>query len=80
MIIESLLDLTFWFIGLLFEGLQIISIPTNLLGVLVNFMRFGAWVLGADLLGIVFSSILFWLSFKFSAGLILFIWRLLPLT
>lgn len=80
MIVESLLDLTYWFIGLLFEGFQIISIPTDLLGTLVNFLKFGAWVIGADLLGIVFSSIFFWLGFKFSAGLILFIWRLLPLT
>lgn len=80
MIIESVTGVAYWMIGRLFEGLQIVSLPVNLATVLVDFMKVGAWILGADLLGIVFSSILFWLTFKLTAGLLLFIWRLLPLT
>lgn len=80
MIIEGVTGLAFWFVGLLFEGLQVVSLPVNLVTVLVEFMRVGAWILGADLLGIAFASVLFWLTFKLTAGLLLFIWRLLPLT
>lgn len=80
MIIEGVTGLAFWFVGLLFEGFQVVSLPVNLVSVLLDFMKVGAWVLGVDLLGIVFATVSFWLTFKFAAGLILFIWRLLPLT
>ena len=80
MIIEGVTGLAFWLVGLLFEGLQVVSLPINLATVLIDFMKVGAWILGADLLGIVFASVMFWLTFKMTAGLLLFIWRLLPLT
>ena len=80
MIVETLTGLGFLLIEALFEGLQVISLPTNFLAVLVDFMRVGAWILGADLLSICFTSILSLLTFKLTAGLIVFIWRLLPLT
>ena len=80
MIIEGVTCLAFWVVGLLFEGLQVVSLPVNLATVLIDFMKIGAWILGADLLGIVFATVSFWLTFKLAAGLILFIWRLLPLT
>lgn len=80
MIVEGLLNIALWFIETLFQGLQVVTIPTDLLSTALEFMRFGAWVVGADLLAIVFSSITFWLMFKFTAGLLLFIWRLIPLT
>ena len=80
MIIEGLLDLVFWFIELLFSSFQLISLPTGLLGGLLDFIRVGAWVVGSDILGLAFGTIIFWFTFKLSAGLILFIWRLIPLT
>lgn len=80
MIMEGLSSLAFWFIGLLFEGMQVVSLPVNLMSVLLDFMKGGAWVLGVDLLVLAFTSVLFWLSFKFTAGLLLFVWRLIPFT
>lgn len=80
MILEGLSGVVFWFIGLMFDGFSIVSLPTNAITAVVNIMKYGIWVLGLDLFVIVWSSILFWMIFKLSAGLLLFIWRLLPLT
>lgn len=83
MIIEGVIGLAFSIIDMIFSGLAALQFPTlplNLITVLIDFMKVGAWVVGADLLGIVFSTIIFWLGFKFTAGLLVFIWRLLPLT
>lgn len=80
MIVEGVTGLAFSIIEFVFSTFQILSLPVNLISVLVDFMQVGAWVIGADLLGLVFSSVIFWLGFKFTAGLVLFIWRLLPLT
>lgn len=80
MVIEGLFSLASWFIRLVFQGFHLVSLPLNLISVVIGVMRVGAWVVGADLIAITFSTIIFWLSFRFVAGLILFIWRLLPLT
>lgn len=80
MIVETLTGFGFWLIGLIFEGFQAITLPLNLITVLLDFMKFGAWVIGADLVAIVIGSIGFWLTFKFTAGLVLFLYRLIPLT
>lgn len=80
MVVEALSDIVFWFIGLLFDGFSIISLPTNLITAVVDIMKYGIWILGLDLFVIVWSSIIFWIMFKLSAGILLFVWRLLPLT
>lgn len=80
MIVNGLTGLAMWFIGVLFSTFDAVSLPTDLIGVLLDTMKFGAWVIGADLVAIFFANVLFWLTFKFTAGLVLFIWRLIPLT
>lgn len=80
MIVESLSSIVFWFFGLIFDGFSIIQLPTNLITAVVEIMKYGIWILGLDLFVIFWASVLFWLMFKLTAGLILFIWRLLPLT
>ena len=80
MIVESLTSLGFFVIEWIFSGLQIISLPTDLLGVLVDYLRIGAWIIGADLLSICFATFFAFTSFKLSAGLIVYVWKLLPLT
>ena len=80
MIIESLSSLSMWFIELLFSGFSALSLPTDLISTTINIMKYGAYVIGGDLVALVFGCILFWLTFKFTAGLVLFIWRLIPLT
>lgn len=80
MILEGLASFAMWIIQLIFSGFNLISLPTSFISVLIDFMKYGAFILGGDLLAIVFSCVFGWLAFKFTAGLILFIYRLIPLT
>lgn len=80
MILNGLSDFAIWIVDLIFLGFQAISLPANLISVLLDIMKFGAWIVGADLLAIIFGNVFMWLSFKFMAGLILFVYRLIPLT
>lgn len=80
MIVETLLEFATSLIEGLFSGLSVLSLPLNLLTVLLDVFCYGVWVIGADLMAIVISSIVFWMGTKFTIGLVLFIWRLLPLT
>lgn len=80
MIVETLLSFACALIQGLFSGLQFVSLPTDLLTVLLDIFCYGVWVIGADLMAIIIATITTWLSIKFGIGLVLFIWRLLPLT
>lgn len=80
MILEGLANFAMWIINLIFSGFSIISLPLSFVSVLIQFMNYGSWILGGDLLSIVFATVFGWLTFKFTAGLILFIYRLIPLT
>ena len=83
MIVESIASFAFSvidFIFSLFSSVQIVTLPVNLTSTLINFMKYGAWVIGADLFGLVFGVIIGWIMFKWTAGLVLFVYRLIPLT
>lgn len=80
MIFEALFDVVFWIINLIFSGFEMIALPVNIASTLINFMKVGAWVLGPDLLMTCLASIVMWLLFKSSVGLIVYIYKLLPLT
>ena len=80
MILNGLAFFAMWVVNLIFDGFSLVSLPVSFISVLIDIMNYGAWILGGDLLAIVFSCVFFWLTFKFSAGLILFIYRLIPLT
>lgn len=80
MIVETLLGFTLTLIQGLFSGFQIVNLPTDLLTALLDFLCYGTWVIGADLMAIFLSTVVGMYTFKFSAGLVLFLWRLLPLT
>lgn len=80
MIVEGLASFAIWILNLIFEGFTLISLPANFISFLITILEFGAWVVGGAFLSLVFSNIFFWLSFKLAAGLVLFIYRLIPLT
>lgn len=80
MIIESLCSFAIYIVDLILSGFTAISLPVNLVSFLVNVLEFGAWVVGGDFLALVFANIFIWYGFKLTAGLILFIYRLIPLT
>lgn len=80
MIVEGLIGLAMNFMELLFSGFNLVYIPVDIASTLLNILGYGAWVLGADMVAIVFTTIIGWLLFRFTAGVLVFVWRLLPLT
>ncbi len=80
MIVEGLVELTMNLIEMIFTGFNIVTVPVDIASTLMTILGYGAWVLGADLVAYVFTTILGWLMFRFVAGVLIFVWRLLPLT
>ena len=61
-------------------GMQILSLPVDLIGALATCVQYGQYVMGAGLFLAVLASAMFWIGLKATAGLLIFIWKLLPLT
>lgn len=80
MIVETILQWAATFIQSLFSTLQIVTLPLDFLTVLFDILCYGVWVIGADMMAIILANITFWLGTRFAIGLVIFIWRLLPLT
>lgn len=80
MIVNTLLDLVVNSICGIFHGLEVLSLPIDLIGALVTVLEYGNAIVGTDLMLIIFGSIMGWLAIRTTAGLVIFIWRLLPLT
>lgn len=80
MIVETLFAWACDMIYQLFSTFEFINLPVDLLQTLLAILEFGTWVVGADVLALFTSSLLFWAAFNMSAGLIVWIWKMLPLT
>lgn len=80
MIIESLVGYACYLIQSVFSLLQVVTLPLDAMTILADIFCYGVWIVGADLMGIILATISGWLTFKLLAGLVIFIWRLLPLT
>lgn len=80
MIFEWFFGIFSWFIEKLIGLLGVFTLPLDLVTVLADITCYGAWIVGDDLLLIVAGCISFWLMIKFTAGLLVFIWKLLPFT
>lgn len=81
MIIEFFLNILIGFLDLCLSGLgNVISLPVDAIGVLATIWGYGTFILGPDLFVLAMSSIFFWFVTRFTIGLVVFLWKLLPLT
>lgn len=80
MIGEALIDFFFDLLRFAFAGFEFVGLPTQLVSTLTTITTYGVWVVGADIMALFVSSILFWWTFKMSIGLIVWVWERLPLT
>lgn len=72
-----------WFCKLLLSLIPSFAIATSNpidLKPLLEVTCFGVWVVGADLMALILSSVFIWFTTKLTLGLILWIWDLLPFT
>lgn len=79
MIIEFLLNIV---IGFLTTGINavgsVITLPLNLITVLNTIWGYGCFILGSDLFILCMSCFFFWFMLRFTIGLVVFIWHLIP--
>lgn len=80
MIIEFLVNCCVNCISALIGGVSMVSVPIQAVSVLRDFVSFGSYVVGADILLMFASVVVTWTTIKLTIGIGLFIWRLLPLT
>lgn len=78
MIVEALSSMSMNFISALFSGFEIISLPYDVISVLYKFFCYSVWIIGADVLSLIFSSITFWLTFRTGIGLVVWVYKLIP--
>lgn len=80
MIVESIIDLFFNSLTLAFHGMEIVGLPFQVISVLQTILCYGVWIVGADIMAIFVSLIVGWWVVKFTVGLVIWLWELLPLT
>ena len=57
-----------------------LTLPKDISGALATFISYGNYIVGSDLLLLFATSVATWMMIKLSVSVILFVWRLLPLT
>ena len=80
MIFEYLLSLCKSFIITLISGIDVIKLPYEFVSFLGTVTNCGAFICGSDILLYFCTSVMFWFGVKITAGIVLFVWRLLPFT
>ena len=80
MIIESVFTWATNLIVGLFSAFEFINLPLDFISTLYTILCYGTWVIGSDVLLLVLTSVMGWLTFKASVGLAIWLYRLLPLT
>lgn len=80
MIFEVLINIVVALLCGLVNGMSLVSLPLDLVSAVATVIRYGNYVVGADLMLITFSCIAGWIGMRCTLGLIIFIWKMLPLT
>jgi len=80
MIFNALIDWFASFICQAISALSFVTIPVDFITVLATITKYGAWIVGSDLLMLFFAFITAWYVVKFGLGVLEWIWKLLPLT
>lgn len=79
MIIELLVNVFVGPIFLLLDLLtDVVQIPANSISVLGTFMGHGIWILGLDILLMIFSSVSFWMVTFFTVKPLEWLWSKIP--
>lgn len=80
MIVEGVVGLFFSIFRTFLSGLEIVHLPYQFINVLSTILSYGIWIVGADVFGLFITSVVSWWVIKFTVGLVIWIWELLPLT
>lgn len=80
MIGELFIDLFFGIFRILFGAFEIFNLPTQAISALETILVYGNWIVGVDIMALFVGSVVFWWGIHTSIGLVVWLWKLLPLT
>lgn len=80
MIVKFLFDFIANILCGIIGGLQIVSLPIDLIAVLAKITVYGNAIVGIDLMIVIAGCILFWTTTRITFGIVVFIWKMLPFT
>lgn len=80
MLVGGLMEIITDLLLSLFSGMATVGIDTSFINVLNSILCYGIWVIGPDVFALVISTVVSWWAIKFSIGVVLWVWELLPLT
>lgn len=80
MIVEGLVAIFLNILRTAFQGFEAVGLPLQAINALQTIIVYGIWIVGADIVALFVTSVVFWWTTKFSVGLVVWIWDKLPLT
>lgn len=80
MILEFLMNIVVNCLCGVMKGLTIVSLPTDAIKALTTVIVYGNHLVGTDLLLTLFGCVMGWITIRCTVGLVVFVWKLLPLT
>lgn len=78
MIVEWLVNFSLTLLNGLFNMLNVINIPHEMINVLFDILQYGVWVMGADMVAICISSLVLWYGAKSSIGIAVWLYDRIP--
>lgn len=80
MIVEGTVNIFLNIFRGLFNGLEFIKLPTELIQTLSTILAYGNWIVGVDIMALFVGTVVFWWAVHMSIGLAVWLWKMLPLT
>lgn len=80
MVVESLVDMFINLMLLVCDTISLVPLPVAMMDVLFDILCYGTWIIGADFMAIFLSVVVGWFVARFTIGVVVFLWELLPLT
>lgn len=80
MILEFLINIVVTLLSGFISGVSLASIPVDMIKALQTVCAYGSWIVGADLLLVFASCVFVWTGVRIASGIVVFIWKMLPLT
>lgn len=80
MIIESIVNFLLLIPNLILDTVSITQLPIVSFAVIGEVLGYFSFYIGNDILLAIFATVTFWVGLKSTLGLMLFIYKLIPLT
>lgn len=80
MIIESIVNFLLLIPNLILDTVSITQLPIVSFSVIGEVLGYFSFYIGNDILLAIFATVTFWVGLKSTLGLMLFIYKLIPLT